>query len=130
MGYVNYNPNPENKIVGDCVIRAVSIALGLTWDDTHYDLCNLSGVMHDMPSSNNVWGEYVRLYGFKRHIIEDTCPNCYTIADFARDHRTGTFLVCTGTHVVAVVNGDYIDTWDSGNREEIQKEIRRIESDK
>lgn len=115
MGYVYYNPNPENKIVGDCVIRAVSIVTRREWEDIHYLLCELSRKMHDMPSSNNVWGEFVRRNGFKRYIIEDTCPNCYTIADFARDHRTGTFLVCTGTHVVAVVNGDYIDTWDSGN---------------
>lgn len=115
MGFVYYNPNPENKIVGDCTVRAISVALGISWDQAHDDLCDLSGEMHDMPSSNNVWGEYVRLHGFKRHIIEDTCPNCYTIADFARDHRTGTFLVCTGTHVVAVIDGDYIDTWNSGN---------------
>lgn len=24
MGYVNFNPNPTRKLVGDCVIRAIS----------------------------------------------------------------------------------------------------------
>jgi hypothetical protein len=38
----------------------------------------------------------------------------YTIRDFCRDHNKGTYILATGTHVVAVKNGDYIDTWDSG----------------
>lgn len=115
LGFVYYNPNPKNKTVGDCVIRGVSIVMGQSWDETYTDLCTLGRNMSDMPSANHVWGEYLYLNGFKRHIIQDMCPNCYTIADFAADHKTGVFLACTGTHVVAVVNGDYLDTWDSGN---------------
>lgn len=26
-----YNPNPKGLLVGDCVIRAISKALGMTW---------------------------------------------------------------------------------------------------
>lgn len=70
MGFLYYNPNPENKIVGDCTVRAISVAMGISWDQAHDDLCDLSGEMRDMPSSNNVWGEYARLHGFKRHISE------------------------------------------------------------
>jgi len=32
MAYVNYNPNPQGLSVGDCVIRAVSKATGLSWE--------------------------------------------------------------------------------------------------
>ena len=28
---------------------------------------------------------------------------------------TGKYIVATGTHAVAVVNGDYYDAWDSGH---------------
>ena len=48
-------------------------------------------------------------------IIPNTCPDCYTIADFCNDHPYGTYILATGTHVVAVIDGDYYDTWDSGN---------------
>ena len=32
------NPNPINNITGDCVIRAISIVKGRTWDDIFIDL--------------------------------------------------------------------------------------------
>lgn len=70
--------------------------------------------MKDMPSSNNVWGEYLKQKGFRRAVIPDTCPSCYTVKDFCFDNPSGKFLLATGSHVIAVVNGDYYDTWDSG----------------
>lgn len=35
MAYVYTNPNPLNQKIGDCVIRAISIATGMTWDETY-----------------------------------------------------------------------------------------------
>ena len=31
--YVYYNPNPEQNHVGDCVVRALTVALDDTWDN-------------------------------------------------------------------------------------------------
>lgn len=72
--------------------------------------------MSDMPSSDSVWNEYLKAKGLKRYIVPDTCPNCYTVRQFADEHQKGHYLVFVGQHVVAVVDGDYIDTWDSGDR--------------
>ena len=74
-----------------------------------------SAYMHDMPSSDAVWGEYLRLNGFTKHILPNTCPNCYTINQFTKDYPNGMYVVATGTHVVAVVDGDFYDTSNSGN---------------
>ena len=71
--------------------------------------------MKDMPSSNHVWGTYLHEHGFKRYVIPDTCPDCYTVAQFAEDNPVGTYMLAIGTHVVAVKDGNYMDTWDSGN---------------
>jgi hypothetical protein len=68
-----------------------------------------------MPSANNVWGAYLKGKGFKRNIIPTECPDCYTVRDFCREHPRGTFILALSTHVVAVINGDYYDTWDSGD---------------
>lgn len=38
MGYINYNPNPARKLVGDCVIRAISKVTGQSWEDTYLGL--------------------------------------------------------------------------------------------
>lgn len=109
-----YNPNPSRLKVGDCTVRAISMVFGITWEDAFIRLSNLALLMNDMPSANRVWGEYLRRNGFRRFIIPDTCPDCYTIADFAEDHPKGRYVVATGSHVVCVINGVYYDSWDSG----------------
>ncbi len=113
--FIKYNPNPDSKDVGDCVIRALSIATEHTWEYVYVGLSMLGYEMRDMPSANRVWGEYLRRNKFKKYIVPDKCPSCYTVLDFCYDHPRGTFVLATGSHVVAVVNGDYYDSWDSGN---------------
>lgn len=114
MGYVFYNPNPQNNLVGDCVIRAISKVTNQDWEKTYLDICLQGYMMKDMPSSNSVWSAYLSSKGFKRAVIPNTCPDCYTVRDFCSDYPKGTFLLAIGTHVVAVENGNYFDTWDSG----------------
>lgn len=115
MGYIYYNPNPDDKFVGDCVIRAVSKVTSQNWEETYLWLVVYGFIMHDMPSADIVWGEYLYRRGFRKHVIPDTCPFCYTVRDFARDHKLGTYLLKTSGHVISVVDGDYFDTSDSGN---------------
>lgn len=72
--------------------------------------------MGDLPNSDAVWGAFLKSRGFRRFAIPDTCPDCYTVADFAEDHPDGTYAVGTGSHVVAVTDGgNYFDSWDSGS---------------
>lgn len=113
--FIFYNPNPANKLVGDCVIRAISKLTNQDWESTYLDICAQGLKMHDMPSSNRVWERYLISKGFKRTLLPDTCPDCYTVRDFCDDYSIGKFLLAIGTHVVAVEDGDYYDTWDSGN---------------
>jgi len=114
MGFILSNPNPDKLNVGDCSIRALSETLEKPWRDVYMGVALQGLILSDMPSSNRVWGEYLDSQGYKLHIVPDSCPDCYTIKDFAREYSEGRYVVGTGSHVVAVVNGDYYDTWDSG----------------
>ena len=36
--FINTNPNPEHKLVGDCVVRAIAILLDKTWEEVAVDV--------------------------------------------------------------------------------------------
>lgn len=110
-----FNPNPNNARVGDCVIRAISKALNKSWKEIYLDLCIYGLILSDMPSANHVWGSYLKDKGFKRYILPDSCPNCYTVKDFCNDHKQGTYILALNGHVICSNDGNYYDTWDSGD---------------
>lgn len=112
--YSAYNPNPMGARVGDCTVRAISRATGEGWDTVYCGLCVEGLRLCDMPTANHVWGAYLRRHGFRRRALPDDCPDCYTVADFCRDHPHGTYVLAISGHVVCVDDGSYYDTWDSG----------------
>lgn len=112
--FVEYNPNPSEKRANDCVIRAICKAMDMDWKTVYMKLCMKGLELLDWPHANYVWGEYLLDNGYSRYIIPNTCPACYTVADFAADHPRGTYILGTGEHCVTVVDGDWYDTWDSG----------------
>lgn len=116
MSYIYYNPNPSGKDVGDCVVRGLCKILGIdNWREV-YTKVSLKGYeFYDMPSSNSIWDLVLKDYGYYPALLPNTCPRCYTLKQFCRDYPRGRFLVATGSHVIAVVNGNYYDTEDSGN---------------
>ena len=114
--YKAFNPNPCNNRVGDCTVRAISAATGRTWQETYVALCLEGYCLGDMPSANHVWGAYLRRMGFKRRVLPDECPDCYTVADFGRDHPRGTYVLAISGHVVCMIDGDWLDSWDSSDQ--------------
>ena len=115
MAWKHFNNNPVQRSVGDCAIRAVSVALGTTWEEAYALVATAGFAMGDMPSSNSVWGAVLRQNGFYRTAIESECPDCYTAEDFAQDHPVGVFVLGFGNHVATVVDGVLYDSWDSSN---------------
>ena len=114
VGFVSYNANPEHKNVGECTVRTISKALGKSWEEIYVGLALQGFMMGDMPSANHVWGAYLHAMGFERKMLPNTCPDCYTVAQFAEEHPQGTYVLALSGHVVCVKNGEWFDTWDSG----------------
>ena len=113
--YRYYNPNPANRLTNDCVIRAITKALDSDWTTIHDEIAKESGRKFDTMDANHVWIGWLKRHGYKFYPMPDKCPDCYTVKDFSEDNPRGQYILGTGTHVVTVQDGDYYDTFDSGD---------------
>lgn len=111
MRLIHYNPNPAQRNVGDCTVRALSKALRQNWHKTYFGLCVEGALRGDMPSANATWGAYLRRHGFRRELA----PEDMTVTEFADTHPTGTYILALSGHVVCVINNTVYDSWDSRN---------------
>ena len=105
------NINPCGELVGDCVVRAIGLLLGKSWDEVHNDLSRESFFACDMSNSNKVWAKYLEKFGY----IGEQLAGNKTVSELAKVIQDRKYLLATSTHVVTVIDGDYYDTWDSGN---------------
>lgn len=113
--WVKINVNPGKRRVGDCVIRAIATATGMSWLEVYDALYWVGRRVYDLQPSNEVWGLYLYEMGFEPFILPDSCPECVTVKEFAKRFRHGRYIVGTGNHAVAVISGNYYDTFDSGS---------------
>lgn len=121
-----YNANTSNKNTGDCVARSISLALGMDYDEVKRGLKKVGHEMN-LPGWN-----YFR--GFTRYIREqvgydiswrkpvEVFNKSMTVEEFSEELDTGTYLILCGkvegsqSHMVACIDGNYYDSWDSSNR--------------
>lgn len=111
--WIEFNNNPTGRRVGDCAVRAVSVALGTDWETAYSIIADNGYDMGDMPSSNSVWGAVLRQNGFYRTAIPGDYPDDYTAEEFCRDHPNGIYVLGFGNHVATVIDGNIYDSWDS-----------------
>lgn len=111
--WIKANLNPIGNRVRDCAQRAIAAALGVDWDTASDMIYGMAKGMATTTEDDAAWGAVLRRAGFYRAIIPNTCPDCYTMADFCRDHPQGVFVVKMSGHVATVINGKLIDTWNS-----------------
>ena len=57
----------------------------------------------------------MRAIGFRQIHILNRCPDCFTVKDFAEANPHGVYVLGPHEHAVAVIDGDWWDSWDSGD---------------
>ena len=118
--WVYFQPNKKDlkDKVGDCQVRALCKALGLTWleaFDITIPICRELQTYTIFDGDLTKTTEAMKKLGFEyTGVSNKKGTKRPTIAKFAKDHPTGTYICKVANHVVAVVDGCYYDTWDSG----------------
>lgn len=117
--YKYYQPNEKDlkDHYGDCVIRALTKVTGKAWSEVFDELVPIARELQCMPNSQACFVRYLTESGFTYHGISNKKGSKRPTVDrFAKDHGNGTYFVNVANHVVAVVDGIYYDTWDSGHK--------------
>lgn len=105
-----YNCNPLHREVNDCVIRAISLAEGRSWDETYTILSNLA-LKEAIILDDSL---FVEKYLNSKY--RSLCPKCkgsrITVGEFVNNNPKGTFLITVKGHITCAIDNCVMDTWD------------------
>lgn len=100
--YRYYNANSKGNFVNDCVIRAISLAEGKTWDETYIELSKIArkeGIILDDVN-------FVEPLLDKRY--KRVCYKNKKVGDFINEHTTGIYLITMEGHITCCINRNNI----------------------
>lgn len=108
--YRFYNANARGNFVNDCVIRAISVAEGKTWDKTYEELSSLAqedGILLDDVN-------FVEDYLDDRY--KRVPHKAKTVGEVIEEFPIGIYLVTMEGHITVIIDGVLYDTFDCRNR--------------
>lgn len=119
---IRYNANTRGASVGDCVKRSLTIAYSMDYDQVAAELNRINRNSYHFEegySKEPVFRKFIEARGDHFQAIHGDLP---TVEEFCEQHPSGVYLLLVSkskatntSHMVAVVNGDYYDSWGSGN---------------
>ena len=112
-----YNPNPKSRNIGDCTLRSYCAAFNIGWDEA-FDIA--SKIAKDNSSMIQYVSDKVLTEYFGCTLDEEykkvKAKDRITVNNFAMTHPYGTYVLHVHSHQVTVKNGEYWDSWDSGDK--------------
>lgn len=108
--YKFFNANSRGNFVNDCVVRAISVAEGKSWDETYKELSTIAqreGILLDDV-------EFVEDYLDDRY---KRVPHfAKTVGEVIEEFPVGIYLVTMNNHITVIMDGVLYDTFDCRNR--------------
>lgn len=108
--YKFYNANSKGNFVNDCVIRAISVAEGKSWDTTYDELSEIAQKNGILLDDVNFVEDYLD-NRYKR-----VCHYSKTVGEFINEFKKGTYLITMEGHITVVIDGVLYDTFDCRKR--------------
>lgn len=108
--YRFFNANSRGNFVNDCVVRAISVAEGKSWDKTYEELSYMAqeeGILLDDVN-------FVEDYLDKRY--DRQCHYSKTVGEFLDEFPQGVYLVTMKGHITVIMDGVLYDTFDCRDR--------------
>ncbi len=113
IGYENRNVNPKGKKTGDCVVRALSVALKRDYLDVYAELFDISVNTGYIVNDKRVEEKFLARHGFVKHKQpKKPSGKKYTIAELDKLCKNDVIVVSCARHLTVVIDGVLIDNWD------------------
>ena len=117
ISYRQYNANPKNRKTGDCTTRALSIVLGISWEDalklqyecaikTKYGPFNKETLDRIMTEHGWVKMKQPRKENNKKYLVGEIDQITYPT------ERKEGILILIANHCTVVRNDNLFDIWD------------------
>lgn len=104
------NINPEKKLTGDCVIRAIALALGLTWyeasDMLYLNARNCSCEMSELKCYSRLLDNMPELERIDKPYVG------YTIGELCDLLDDGIYLLRIEGHLTCMISKKVFDIWN------------------
>lgn len=134
---IKHNENPKGLKSGDCVVRAIALATGQSWDKVFTDLCEIALKKKRMPNEKQVYEVYLEKLGWEKHrqprstVYENGYVDTYkkyTVDKFITDlnlmknieRKHDIYIITVAHHMTCVkyqgIEFDIYDIWDCSNK--------------
>lgn len=119
MIFEKYNANPKNKKTGDCVLRAISTALGQDYWKTLDEMVEVTKKTGYYMSEKEGYTAYLKSKGYSMQKMPRKWDNTrYTVEEFADELvKPGyNYLIKVAHHLTCLKDKTLYDTWNCGHK--------------
>lgn len=115
LPFKEYNANPKNKRTCDCVIRALTIATGMRYEEVYKELFDISLKTGYMLNEKRVEDKFMEAHGFiKMKQPRKSNGSKYTINEIRLLCTERVIVIRCAHHLTCVKDSVLIDTWNCG----------------
>lgn len=108
-----YNANPKNRRTSDCVVRAIALATGKTWDEVLTGLTETALKHKQMVNDPACFGKYLESLGWiKQRQPRKPDGKKYTGKEFYKVTKATVVANIGGGHTVCFKDGKAWDIWN------------------
>jgi len=108
--YIYYNINPKGETTGDCVIRALALALNTDYYDILDKLYKTSNYFNCDMLVRNCYGKLLQEMGYKMYYGNGT-----TVQELAEIFYDKKLLLRINEHLTCSLYANVYDIWDTSN---------------
>jgi hypothetical protein len=114
VNFKNLNENPMDRKTGDCVIRALTSATGMNYNDVYRELFDISLKTGYILNEKRVYEKFLTAHGFTKIKQPKHCDGTkYLIGEIdLLAPRKGICVISCAHHLTCYRNGFVVDTWD------------------